>query len=177
MKKLFAICLGLLMLVGCANTTNTPSKKVEDFLGKYQKLDNDVLTQLDLTVDSDADMSDEQKKDYKALMEKQYQNLSYKITDEKIDDDTATVDAEIEVYDYQANINKSKAYFDEHKDEFVTKDDDTGIKKYFDYKIKELKDVTDKTTYTITFNLNKEDGEWKLQDITDVDRQKIHGLY
>ena len=93
MKKLFAICLGLLMLVGCANTTNTPSKKVEDFLGKYQKLDNDVLTQLDLTVDSDADMSDEQKKDYKALMEKQYQNLSYKITDEKIDDDTATVDA------------------------------------------------------------------------------------
>ena len=44
-------------------------------------------------------------------------------------------------------------------------------------KIKELKDVTDKTTYTITFNLNKEDGEWKLQDITDVDRQKIHGLY
>lgn len=177
MKKLFAICLGLLMLVGCANTTNTPSKKVEDFLGKYQKLDNDVLTQLDLTVDSDADMSDEQKKDYKALMEKQYQNLSYKITDEKIDDDTATVDAEIEVYDYQANINKSKAYFDEHKDEFVTKDDDTGLKKYIDYKIKELKDVTDKTTYTITFNLNKEDGEWKLQDITDVDRQKIHGLY
>ena len=68
MKKLFAICLGLLMLVGCANTTNTPSKKVEDFLGKYQKLDNDVLTQLDLTVDSDADMSDEQKKDYKAYL-------------------------------------------------------------------------------------------------------------
>lgn len=178
MKKIL-VCLSLFLLlaVGCTNTMNTPTKKVEELLGKYQKMDSTVLAQLDSVISEDVNMSDEQKKEYRSLMEKQYQNLSYKITDEKIDDDTATVDAEIEVYDYQANINKSKAYFDEHKDEFVTKDDDTGIKKYIDYKIKELKDVTDKTTYTITFNLNKEDGEWKLQDITDVDRQKIHGLY
>lgn len=177
MKKLIAVCLGLLLLVGCTNMANTPSEKVEDFLSKYQKLDDDVLTQLDVTIDNDSDMDDDQKKDYRALMEKQYQNLSYKIIDEKVEDDTATVDAEIEVYDYQTSITKSKEYFDENKDEFVTDDDETGIKKYTDYKIKQLKDVTDKTTYTITFNLTKEDGEWKLQDITDTDRQKLHGLY
>ena len=68
MKKLFAICLGLLMLVGCANTTNTPSKKVEEFLGKYHKLDDDVLTQLDVVMDNDTEMNDDQKKDYRALM-------------------------------------------------------------------------------------------------------------
>ena len=177
MKKLVAVCLGLLLLVGCTNMANTPSEKVEDFLSKYQKLDDDVLTQLDVTIDNDSDMDDDQKKDYRSLMEKQYQNLSYKITDEKVDDDMATVDAEIEVYDYQTSITKSKEYFDENKDEFVTDDDEIGIKKYTDYKIKQLKDVTDKTTYTITFNLTKEDGEWKLQDITDTDRQKLHGLY
>ena len=114
MKKLLIICFGLFLLVGCGNTANTPSKKVEDFLGKYQKLDSDVLTQLDVTIDSDTEMSDEQKKDYKALMEKQYQNLSYKITNENIDDDTATVDTEIEVYDYVTSVNKSKEYFNQH---------------------------------------------------------------
>ena len=43
--------------------------------------------------------------------------------------------------------------------------------------IKEMKDVTDKTTYQITFNLTKTDGEWTIDDITDADRQKLHGLY
>ena len=63
MKKIVAICLGLLFLVGCSNTMNTPSKKVEEFLGKYQKLDDDVLTQLDVVMDNDAEMNDDQKKD------------------------------------------------------------------------------------------------------------------
>ena len=197
MKKIVAICLGLLFLVGCSNTMNTPSKKVEEFLGKYQKLDDDVLTQLDVVMDNDAEMNDDQKKDYRSLMEKQYQNLSYKITDEKIDGDTATVDVEIEVFDYDTSINKSKEYYDSHKDEFKQDDnnddknsdnvvedakdkvEDTAedLKDFVEYKLKELKDVTDKTTYTMTFNLTKEDGEWKLQDISDTDRQKLHGLY
>lgn len=202
MKKLIAICFTLLLLVvGCTDTMNTPSKKVEEFLGKYQKLDDDVLTQLDVVMDNDTEMNDKQKKDYRALMEKQYQNLSYKITDEKIDGDTATVDAEIEVFDYATSIKKSKEYYDGHKDEFKNSDDKNSdnvvedakdkaedakdkvedavedVKDYVEYKLKALKNVTDKTTYTITFNLTKEDDEWKLQDISDTDRQKLHGLY
>lgn len=184
LKRIFVICLGLFLLVGCTNATNTPSGKVEDFLSKYQNLDEEVLTQLDLTLDSDTEMDDDQKEDYRALMQKQYQNLSYKITDEKVEDDTATVDVEIEVYDYQTSITKSKEYFDSHQDEFITDDNDDNdtdndsTKKYIDYKIKQLKDVTDKTTYTMTFNLTRDDdGEWIVDDITDSDRQKLHGLY
>lgn len=201
MKKLITICLGLLMLVGCGNALNTPSKKVEEFLGKYQKLDDDVLTQLDVVIDNDTEMNDEQKKNYRSLMERQYQNLSYKITDEKVEDDTATVDVEVEVFDYASSVKKSKEYYDSHKDEFKKEDDknidDTnkndnkdndnvlddakdaieGATEYIEYKLKELKNVNDKTTYQMTFNLTKEDGEWKLQDISDTDRQKLHGLY
>ncbi len=177
-KKILVACLCLFLLVGCNDTTNTPSKKVEDFLSKYQKLDDDVLTQLDLTLDSDTEMSEDQKKEYRSLMEKQYQNLSYKITDEKVEDDTATVDVEIEVFDYQTSIKKSEEYFNSHKDEFITDDDEKGTEKYIDYKIKNMKDVTDKTTYTMTFNLTKDDSnEWIVDDITDTDRQKLHGLY
>lgn len=189
-KKIIFLFIGLVLLVGCTDTTNTPSKKVENFLSKYQKMDNDVLTQLDLIIDSDSTMDKDQKKEYTALMQKQYQNLSYKITDEKQEDDTATVDVEIEVYDYKSSITKSKEYYNTHKDEFVDNDtnlnnnDDnndndttTDSKKYIDYKIKNLKDVEDRITYEITFNLTKDDGEWVVDDLSDTDIQKLHGLY
>ena len=80
MKKIL-VCLSLFLLlaVGCTNTMNTPTKKVEELLGKYQKMDSTVLAQLDSVISEDVNMSDEQKKEYRSLMEKQYQNLSYKV--------------------------------------------------------------------------------------------------
>lgn len=191
MKKIL-VCLSLFLLlaVGCTNTMNTPTKKVEELLGKYQKMDSTVLAQLDSVISEDVNMSDEQKKEYRSLMEKQYQNLSYKVKNEEIKGNNATVDVEIEVFDYATSIAESRKYYSEHKEEFKDeeKDDDTvGEKveeaidkssKYIDYKIKQLKNVTDKKKYDITFNLSKdEDGIWKLDDISDIDRQKIHGLY
>lgn len=206
MKKILLIlCLGLLFFTGCNNTLNTPTKKVEEFLGKYQSMDSEVLAQLDNVISNDATMSDDQKKEYRLLMEKQYQNLSYKIKDENIIDDKATVDVEIEVFDYATSISKSLDYYNEHKDEFADdakatideedsdNDNDDGDNnddaesekdtnevedsKYIDYKIKQLKNVTDRIKYEITFNLTKEDDEWKIENISDIDRQKIHGLF
>lgn len=191
MKKIL-VCLSLFLLlaVGCTNTMNTPTKKVEELLGKYQKMDSTVLAQLDSVISEDVNMSDEQKKEYRSLMEKQYQNLSYKVKNEEIKGNNATVDVEIEVFDYATSIAETRKYYSEHKDEFKDeeKDDNTvGEKveeaidkssKYIDYKIKQLKNVNDKKKYDITFNLSKdEDGIWKLDDISDIDRQKIHGLY
>lgn len=182
------ILLGLsfivLFIVGCTNTMNTPTKRVEELLGKYQKLDSAVLAQLDNVIAEDTTMTDEQKKEYRSLMEKQYQNLSYKIKGEEITGDDATVDVEIEVLDYATSINESRKYYSEHRDEFKDEDIDkteTVIDdntKYIDYKIKELKNVTDKKKYDITFNLVKDkNNNWKLEDISDIDRKKIHGLY
>ncbi len=214
MKKIFLVLLGsLFIFTGCGTNMNTPTAKVEEFLGKYQKMDSEVLDQLDDILESDTSMSDSQKSDYRALLEKQYQNLSYKIKDENIKDDTATVDVEIEVYDYATSIRKARKYFKDHRDEFEntketideeseldndgnnttdkeennadsdTTNDSTDnslidtISEFIDYKIKELKNVTEKVKYDITFNLTKEDGKWKIDDISDMDIQKIHGLY
>lgn len=206
MKKiLVALFLGAFLLVGCDNTMNTPTSKVEEFLGKYQKLDKKVLTELDDVINKDENMNDDQRKEYKIILEKQYQNLSYKIKNEDIEGDSATVDVEIEVLDYQSSIKKSKEYYQEHQDEFKeekqeenknnddkkdaslkekaedlkddVKDNIEKASSFIDYKIKELKNVTDKTKYDLTFNLTKKDGKWIIDDLSDEDRKKIHGLY
>ena len=188
-----------MFVTGCGNNMSAPSEKVEEFLGRYQSMDSNILTQLDNVISNDETMDDTQKKDYKTLMEKQYQNLSYKIKDEKIDGDKAEVLVEIEVFDYANSINESRKYYTEHRDEFDDKEvgndgadtDNDGmseegevvggavdtISSFITYKIKQLMDVTDKAKYEITFHLNKEDGEWKVEDLSDVDRQKIHGLF
>ena len=228
MKKIFiALVLGLFIFTGCGNNMNTPTAKVEEFLTKYQNMDSEILTQLSDVIDEDTTMNSNQKDEYRSLMEKQYQNLSYKIKNEKINDDSATVDVEIEVYDYATSIRNSKKYYEENPDEFKEMEDegeetiedveptldtdgdnnsrtgndaitteregdtdkDNGVvgealediveetSSFIDYKIKELKGVTEKVKYDLTFNLTKVDGEWVIDDISEVDRQKIHGLY
>ena len=97
-----------------------------------------------------------------------YQNLSYKINDEDIVDQTATVKVEIEVLNYSYSIMNSKKYYESHKDE---------IENYNDYKLKQLEQVKDKIKYDITFNLTQYDGVWELDEIDNYDLQKIHGLY
>lgn len=186
MKKVLILLSLVLMLVTGCGMKATPTKKVEEFLGKYQSMDSAVLSQLDSVISKDTSMSDDEKKEYRGLMEKQYQNLSYKIKNEEIEDGNATVSVEIEVYDYATSIKKSKEYYQEHIDEFSDdkKDDNTveddidNSKKFIDYKIKQLKNVTARAKYDIKFYLTKNDkDEWVLDDITDIDRQKIHGLY
>ncbi len=171
MKKiLISILLILGIITGCENIQNTPTNKVEEFLGKYQRMDMDVIQDLENSIKKDAEMGEEQQKEYQALLEKQYQNLSYKIKKEDIIDDTATVEVEIEVLDYQTAIMNAKKYYQEHPEEF------TESKQYVDYKISEMKKVTMKTKKDITFQLTNEEGIWNLEELEKQDISKIHGL-
>lgn len=172
------LCISFLfVLVGCNNVMNTPTKEVEKFLGKYQTMDDKVLKQLDSVLESDTTMNKKQKEDYKELMKKQYQNLAYKIKDEKIDGEHAEIVTEIEVYNYAKAMSDADDYLKENNDKFLSEDGTADEEKFMDYKIKQMTDAKEKVTYTITFTLTKKDDTWKLDDITDIDRQKIHGIY
>ena len=195
--KIIFVGMLLLLVAGCGNNMSTPTNKVEEFLGKYQSMDEDVLVQLDQVIAKDDTMNDDQKDKYKALMEKQYQNLSYKIENEDLEGDSATVDVEIEVLDYATTVSKAQEYYNDHKDEIEEKykekkeDNDNVVEDavddtlqaaeesaaYINYKLEELETANDTVTYTKTFYLTKEDGSWVLQDISDLDRKKLHGLY
>ncbi|MBR3199641.1 MAG: hypothetical protein IKG27_06525 [Bacilli bacterium] len=164
MKKITLIIIALLLLIGCKNTNNTPTSKVEEFFSSYQTLNKDVLNDLDNIVSKDKTMSKEEKEEYKVLLEKQYQNLSYKIKNEEIIKNKAIVDTEIEVLDYYTTIEKVKR---ENKNE----------KTYQKEKLDALKQVNTKTKYNITFTLIKEDNNWKLDSLEKDIIKKIHGLY
>ena len=181
MKKfLLLMIISIMFLTGCGTNMNSPTNAVEDYLKKYQDLDGEVISQLDSVISSDVSMSDTQKKDYKELMINQYKNLSYKIVNENMVDDEAEVDVEIEVLDYASSIGESRIYYNNHRDEFseTSSDDDIdNLTSFIDYKIKNMKNVTSTTKESITFYLNKVDGEWVVENPSDVDLEKIHGLY
>ena len=153
MKKII-ILVGLIFLLGCENTLNTPTSKVESFLNKYQILDKNVLKDLDNYLSKDKTLTNKQKEKYKELLKRQYQNLSYKIKNEEIENNVSIVETEIEVLDYsrikEKNINK---------------------------KLDKMKNTEKKKKYELTFYLNKEKGIWKIDSLSEDDYKKINGLY
>ena len=175
MKKTYILIILsfiFILLIGCDNTLNSPSIAVKEFLSKYQNLDKSVITALDNSINKLDDLSDKDKSTYKDIIIKQYQNLSYKINNEIINNDNATIDVEIEVLDYHTSIKTSKEYYINHYNEF---NEDNNS--YIEYKLKELKKVTNKIKYDITFNLIRNDNIWKLNKVNSEDIKKIHGLY
>lgn len=120
MKKIllcFSCIMAIVLLSGCT-MDNTPTKKVEKFLDSYKNQDETVLNQLKDMVDTDSLMDDTQKETYQDIIKKQYKDMSYEIKDETIDGDTATVTAEIEVYDYYKINKDAEDYYNKNLDEF-----------------------------------------------------------
>lgn len=164
-KRLLLLLIPLLFLVGC-EMGNTPTSTVENLLTKYQKLDSDINSGID-SILLEQNMLEEQKDRYRALIEKQYKNLSYEIKEELIDGNTATVITEIEVLDYKRAIND--LVFD---NSIYTKET------YDNEKLNRLENANEKITYTIEFNLTKDDeGMWRLSALNNEEIKKIQGMY
>lgn len=180
MKKIILLLLSIILLTGCRTNMETPTSVVESYLKKYQDMDSSLEKNLEKIMDREK-LEDEQKSKYKSTLEKQYQNLSYKIKNEDIEDDKATVDVEIEVLDYGNTNKKSLKYFQEHQDEFVKEKVDNDkieeLKEYIEYKIEELSKTDEKIKYSMTFNLTKEDDKWVIEDVEENDLLKFYGLY
>ena len=127
-KYLTKLLLVFFLFLTACSLGNTPTSKVESMLYKYQTLDNDIKKDIDATLNT-TDLNEEQYKKYKKLLEKQYQNLTYDVKEESIDNDVATITVEIKVLD---------------------------------------------SDFTCTKN---ENGNWELDNLTNLDKQKIEGMY
>lgn len=145
---------------------NTPTSKVEDLFTKYQTLDDDIDNGIDSILE-EQNLSTTQKERYRNILENQYKNLTYQIKDELIDGNTATVIAEIEVTDLKKSINN--LVFDST---IYTKET------YDEEKLNRLEAAKDKVKYTLELTLTKDNnGEWKLDALTNEQIKKIQGMY
>ena len=171
MKKIFYIVLSVFILTGCGNMNNTPTKKVEALLSKYQSNDSEVMNDLDNVLLTDSNFTDDERNDYKEFMKKHYQDMTYKIKDESIDGDSATVEVEVTVRNYSNAVNEANDYRLNNASEF----DENNT--FASYRLGKLKDVTDTETYTIVFTLTKTNDEWQVNPLSTVDEDKLNGLY
>ena len=175
--KFFA--LFVLILTGCSlgNMDNTPTKKVEEYLNNYQTLDSNVLSKLDSIVDQETLFDEDQKITYRDILKKHYQDLVYKIKEETINGDKATVEVEIEVNDYTKALKEAEDYRTTNESEFLDDNDTFDETKFNTYKLDLLKSNKERVKYTIYFSLTKTNNEWILDDLTQTEEDKLLGIY
>lgn len=168
------------LFVGCnvgKTLTNTPTKQVEIFLNKYQTLDKDVLDDLDKVIAEEEQFTGEQREKYREIMKDSYHKLAYQIKEQKEDGDSATVTAEVEVVNYGKVMSSANVYLEEHPEKFEDEKGNYDEKKFLDYRLDQMKENKEKVKYTIDFHLTKKNGEWKLNDLSKSDEQKLQGIY
>lgn len=167
----------VLLFGGCTfGFTTSPIKEVETLLGKYQSKDINVTTQIDYLIAKE-NMTDNQKQEYRAIMLKQYSNLTYDIKDDIIDGDNAIVSVEIEVYDYASILREVDVYVTANPTSFMDENGNISTALYTEYKLEQLSKATNRIKYTLDINLTKLNNNWVIDSLTEVDLQKIHGIF
>lgn len=179
MKKILCIMSCLLLVCGCniMDMKNTPTKQVEKFFNQYQTLDKNVLASLDGVVNKEMTLTLNQKEKYRDILKNHYEKLDYEIKEETINGDKASVKTEIEVYDYTKTLRKADEMKLIHEEQFH---DDAGVyseELFQDYRLKELKDTKDRVKYTLYVTLTKKDGKWVVDELSEIDQEKILGIY
>ncbi len=174
MKKI--ILFLLIFVIGCS-AVSTAKSPVEKYLNSYNDLEYEVMLDLEEVVNSESNLADNQRDLYRDILKKQYLDLKYEIISENYDNDNATVLVEITVYDYQKSASESANYLKTNPDQFYNEEGMYDSHLYMDYKLNNLKEVTDKIKYEIEFNVIKENDIWILNTVSEEDLQKIHGIY
>ena len=180
MKKILMFLTIAFVLTGCSlteNMDNTPTKQVETYLNNYQTLDSNVLAELDSIVNNEELFDEDQKVTYRDILKKHYQDLTYTIKEETVNGDKATVETEIEVTDYTKSLKEAENYRTTNESEFIGDNDEFDEVKFNTYKLNLIKDSKERVKYTIYFSLTKEDGNWKLDNLTETEEEKILGIY
>lgn len=180
MKKIISFFTLLLIFTGCdmvKDMSNTPTKRVEEYLNNYQTLDSNVLSELDSIVNSEELFDEKQKVTYRDILKKHYQDLTYKIKEETVNGDKATVETEIEVNDYTRALMQAEDYRSTNESEFLDNNGAFDEIKFNNYRLDLIKKSNERVKYTIYFSLTKQNDNWILDDLTTSEQEKILGIY
>lgn len=178
MKKILIVLFVVFFFTGCSllEDNSKPEEAVDMFFEKYRTLDDDIITQLKDVIDGE-DLEDSSKEKYQELMEKQYDQFAYVIKDIKQDDTSAVATIELTVLNYRSAVLEAEQELKNNPENFNDEQGNFSEKKYMEYKIDKMDKVTDTTTHTIELTMIKENGMWKIDQMTSDDISKLHGLY
>lgn len=177
MKKILVLLITILFFTGCTELSNTPTKRVEEFLKNYQTLDNGVVTDLDDVIKKDVTLNTTQQENYRDIMKKHYQNITYEVKEDKIDGDNATVTVELTVTDFTKIMREAENYMNSNIEQFYDETGNYNIVLYNDYRLDQLKKANEKVKYTVDFKLTKQNDEWVMNDLDQATYDKINGVY
>lgn len=178
MKKFLTVIFIILLSACSLMQTNTPKERVRELLDKYKNQDTNIVSKLDDVISTE--YTGNYKERYKELMLNQYKNMEYDITDEIIDGNTAIVTVDITVYNYGSTIENANEYLRNHEEEFYRENSETkevDREKFMEYKLNLLEGTNDRKTYTLEFTLTKENDEWKLDNLSNENISKLHGIF
>jgi len=175
MKKILSLLLIILLLTtGCGG--NNARGAVENYLKKYRNLSSEVLVDLENVINKE-NLTKKQQEKYREVLKKQYKDLTYEIINEEFENDVTYVTAKIEVYDLYTAQSDASLYLANNKNEFNDESGIYDVNKFIDYKLDKMKNTTSRIEYKITFTVTKEDDEYVVSQPTEIDLQKIHGIY
>lgn len=174
MKKIIII---LLTIILCAcSLTDSPSLKVKEYLDNFNNLNENVIEDMESAIIKE-NLSSSNTSIYREVLTKQYKDLKYEIVEEKINNDKSEVKVKVTVYDLYNSKLESENYMNENQNEFFNDENIFDEEKYMKYRLDEMLKTKNTITHDITFNLTKENDEWKIDNIDREVLEKIHGLY
>lgn len=179
MKKIL-ICtmlfLSSFLLIGCGEEM-TPTQAVRDYMESYVTLDDSVIDQLNKYVDDNEELTNEHKVTYKEILRKQYSSLTYDILNERVEDNVAYVEVEINVKDLYKIRKETNEYYANNKDEF---NDDNGVydvTRFITFQLDKMKAAMDTVKYKLELKVVKNGDDWDVTQLSTTDLEKIHGIY
>lgn len=179
MKKIL-ICtmlfLSSFLLFGCGEEM-TPRQAVRDYMESYVTLDDSVIDQLNKYVDDNEELTNEHKVTYKEILRKQYSSLTYDILNERVEDNVAYVEVEINVKDLYKIRKETNEYYANNKDEF---NDDNGVydvTRFITFQLDKMKAAMDTVKYKLELKVVKNGDDWDVTQLSTTDLEKIHGIY
>ncbi len=177
MRKLIFSLLSILFVTGCSLFTEDAKLVVENYLGNYNTLDEVVMNELDNSLES-MDLTKNQKDTYRGIIENQYQDIYYDITNISYDGDTAVVELNIEVYDLYSAQKNAQEYLNSNYEEFLNDNGEYNEEMFLDYKLDLMEEQDKRIEYSLEFELDKtDDGNWYVMQLDEIELEKIHGVY
>ena len=176
--KIFLCMMLCTLLIGCTkDLSNTPTKKVEEMLTKYQTLDKDVIEDLDKVVAEDDAFNTKQREKYKKIMKKHYGDMVYIVKDETVNGESAVVEVEIEVTNYKDILKEAEKYRKDHETEFYDEEGKYDVSRFIDYKLEKIEKAKEKIKYTLEINVSKRNDKWVVDSLSNDDKDKINGVF